>query len=107
MLRHSILGGCALTLLTFAPLQVSASEQLAVDMGCYNCHARASKVQNAPTMARLAEHMAKYRGDEAALKKRSEKLRESSLMHPIAAHEKLSPEMALTLIRWLSEDGPH
>lgn len=94
--------------LTLANGQAAASQQLAADMACYNCHASSTAShQNAPSMARLAEHAAKSRGDEVALKKRAEKLRTSTLLHPIAIHERLSPEMALTLIRWLSEEGPH
>lgn len=99
-----MLGFWALNLLASAP--ALATQQLAADMGCYNCHGQA-KLQHAPSMARLAEHAAKHRGDTAALQRRADQLRASSLLHPIAAHEKLSPEMALTLMRWLSEDGPH
>jgi cytochrome c len=81
------------------------SQQLASDMGCYNCHAISGRA-GAPPMARLAEHAAKARGDESAIRKSAEKLRAKSLLHPIAAHERLSPETAETLIRWLSEGAP-
>ncbi|MCV2369138.1 hypothetical protein [Roseateles oligotrophus] len=57
-------------------------------------------------MARLAEKAAKSRGDEAALKKRAEALRAGALRRPIAAHQRLSPEAAELLIRWLSEGAP-
>jgi cytochrome c551/c552 len=89
----------ALSLLT---TPASANQQLAADMGCYNCHGSPA-LKNAPSMARLAEHAAKARGDDEALKKRAEKLRATSALHPIAVHERLSPEAAELLVRWLSE----
>jgi cytochrome c551/c552 len=86
-----------------APAQ--ASQQMVADMGCYNCHA-ASANKHTPTMARLTERAAAVRGDEAGIKKLAEKLRAPSTLHAIAAHERLSPETAELLIRWLSEGAP-
>ena len=80
----------------------SASQQLATDMGCYNCHGSPA-LKTAPSMASLAEHAAQARGDDEALKKRAQKLRSGSMLHPIAVHERLSPEAAELLVRWLSE----
>lgn len=82
-----------------------ASQQLASDMACYNCHS-ATQRSGAPTMARLAEHAVKLRGNDAAIKEAAEQLRAKSWLHPIATHERLSPAAAETLMRWLSE-GAH
>jgi cytochrome c len=81
------------------------SQQLASDRACYNCHS-ASQRTGAPTMARLAEHASKLRGNDAAIKQAAEQLRAKSWLHPIAVHERLSPETAEILIRWLSDGAP-
>ncbi|WP_310385204.1 hypothetical protein [Roseateles sp.] len=100
IVRQSLLLGLAL-----AAAPSWSSQQLASDMGCYNCHS-ASQRNGAPTMARLAEQAGKLRGNDLAIKQAAEKLRAHALLHPIAVHERLGPEMAETLIRWLSEGAP-
>ncbi len=97
MSRHALLLALALSA---APCW--SSQQLASDMACYNCHSIAARGA-APTMARLAQHAAKLRGNDAAIQQAAERLRAKSLLHPIATHERLSPETAETLMRWLSE----
>ncbi|MDC8771197.1 hypothetical protein [Roseateles albus] len=101
LVTSTCLSGLAAALCLLAQ-PASASQQMAADMGCYNCHG-SPKLQTAPSMASLAEHAAKARGDDEALKKRAQKLRAGSALHPIAAHERLSPEAAELLVRWLSE----
>jgi cytochrome c551/c552 len=45
---------------------VQASEQLAAYYGCINCHG-ANRRGDAPDLDRLAQQMAGYKGDDAAL----------------------------------------
>jgi cytochrome c len=79
-----------------------ASQQLASDMGCYNCHGSPPK-KKAPTFAQLAATHAKARDDAKALQKLADKLRDGSIFSHIDAHERLTPEAALQLVRWISE----
>jgi cytochrome c len=71
-------------------------------MGCYNCHGNPPK-KKAPTFAQLATDYAKARDDDRALQKLADKLRDGSILSHIDAHERLSPEAALQLVRWISE----
>lgn len=82
-----------------------ASQQLAFDQGCYNCHGNPPK-KKAPTFAQLAATYAKARDDSKALQKLADKLRDGSIFSHIDAHERLSPEVALQLVRWISEGAP-
>jgi cytochrome c len=79
-----------------------ASAELALEHGCFNCH-DASARRNIPSLAQLAASYAKYRGQPAAARRLADKLREGTLFGHIAAHERLSPEEAETLVRWLIE----
>ncbi len=79
-----------------------ASQQLASDLGCYNCHGNPPKGK-APTFAELAKRYAKSRGDAKAQDNLSDKLRDGSIFSHIDAHERLSPEVAGQLVRWISE----
>lgn len=79
-----------------------ASQQLAADMGCYNCHGNPPR-KKAPTFAALAAQYAKARGDEAAQARLADKLRDGSILGHVDAHERLSPETARLLVRWISE----
>jgi cytochrome c551/c552 len=100
MPRHALILALALSASPSWP-----SQQLASDMGCYNCHSIDERTA-APTMASLAQHAAQLRGNNSAIQQAAEKLRAKSRLHPIAVHERLSPATAETLIRWLSE-GAH
>jgi cytochrome c len=82
-----------------------ASQQLAFDQGCYNCHGNPPK-KKAPSFAQLAASYAKARDDAQALQKLADKLRDGSIFSHIDAHERLSPEVALQLVRWISA-GAH
>jgi cytochrome c len=79
-----------------------ASQQLASDLGCYNCHGNPPK-KKAPTFAALATLYAKARDDDAAQSRLAEKLRDGSIFSHIDAHERLSPEVARQLVRWISD----
>ena len=79
-----------------------ASQQLASDMGCYGCHGNPPK-KKAPTFAQIAADYAKTRSDAKAQQKLADKLRDGSIFSHIDAHERLSPEVAMQLVRWISE----
>ena len=79
-----------------------ASEQIALDHGCFNCHGTPPRGK-APTFPQLAERYASSRGDAKAQEKLAGKLRDGSIFSHIDAHERLSPELAAQLIRWISE----
>lgn len=89
-----------LTLLFTLPAQ--ASSQLALDKGCYSCHGEPPR-RNAPGMAQLAADYARYRGQADAPQRLAEKLREGGLFAHIAAHDRLSQEECITLMRWIIE----
>lgn len=79
-----------------------ASQQLASDLGCYSCHGNPPKGK-APNFAQLAERYAKSRGDAKTQDKLADKLRDGSIFSHIDAHERLSPDVAEQLVRWIGE----
>lgn len=78
----------------------AASQQLAQDAGCYSCHGEPPR-RGAPSMAQLAADYARYRNDPEAARRLADKLRAGGLFGHIAAHERLSAEQCLTLMRWI------
>ncbi len=87
------------------PAATTSGAQLASDQGCYNCHGDPPK-KKAPTFAALSKDYAQYRGhpeQEAAL---AEKLRTGSFFGHIDAHERLSADTALALVRWIVSGSP-
>lgn len=85
-----------------APGAAVASQALASELGCYNCHGNPPR-RNAPTFAELARSYAPAGQDAASQKKLADKLRDGSIFSHIDAHERLSPEVAERLVRWISE----
>jgi cytochrome c len=85
--------------IAFAPTAL-ANSQLALDKGCYSCHGSPPQ-KGAPTMSKLAEDYAKYRGQAEAVTRLANKLREEHVFGSIKAHERLTEESALVLVRWL------
>lgn len=77
-----------------------ASSLLALDKGCYSCHGSPPQ-KGAPTMDKLAADYAQYRGQTDAAAKLATQLREHHVFGSIMAHERLTEESALTLVRWL------
>jgi cytochrome c len=100
---HLRLLGLAVLLLG-APLAGQASAFLASEMGCYNCHGQPPR-GDAPTMERLATRLAGRQGDAKALQHAVDELLRGEPLQRIPAHERLSPETAQMLIRWLAEGG--
>lgn len=82
-----------------------ASANLATEHGCINCHGNTARGE-APSFERLAGKLAKFKGDEAALATFVVKYRQGQAFEHVDAHERLSPEAATALLRWLSE-GAH
>lgn len=80
----------------------SADQALAADFGCYSCHGNPPR-QDAPSFASLAKQYAPARNDAALQAKLAEKLRYASIFGHVEAHERLSPESALRLVRWIAE----
>ena len=76
-----------------------ATEQLAFDLGCYNCHGTPPQA-GGPTFAELARRYERLRGDAKAQQQIATKLRSSGHVN---AHTQLSEASAAALIRWLSE----
>lgn len=80
---------------------------MAVDRGCYNCHAEPPR-RNAPSLRGIAAGYAPHRGrlDAATEQALVDRLREGTLFSHIAAHERLSDEDARRFVRWLVAGGP-
>jgi cytochrome c len=95
---------CALTLGGGLGLAQSAlaNPQMAVEMGCYNCHGAQLRA-DAPSFERLSEKFSKHKGDLAEERRHAEKLREGEFLQHFTAHQQLSPESAQKLVHWLAE----
>lgn len=100
MLRLLMLVASLASLMAASP--VAASQPLAADLGCYNCHGNPPK-KKAPGFAELAARYAAVRNDPVARQQLADKLRDGSIFSHIDAHERLSPEVAGQLILWISE----
>jgi cytochrome c len=99
---RSRLGVLAVALVLGASPAAHASAQTALDMGCYNCHGNPPR-KNAPTFAELARRYSAYRNDAAKQQQLADQLREGTIFSHINAHERISPETAAALVRWLCD----
>jgi cytochrome c len=81
------------------------SAQLALDKGCYNCHGTPPR-KGTPSFASLVAEYAKARDQPEALRALVARLHKGSLFSHIAAHERLSDDEALRLVRWIAEGAP-
>ncbi len=81
-----------------------ASQQLAVEHGCYSCHGSYPRGE-APDFEKLAGKMAKYHGDATALANKVSRFRTGEAFEHIDAHERLSTQTATALLKWLAEGG--
>ncbi len=91
-------------LLALAPA-AQASSQLALDKGCMGCHGNPPQ-KKAPTFAQLATDYARYANDPGADVRLAEKLRARHVFGSIRAHETLTPDSALALVRWIIHGAP-
>lgn len=82
-----------------------ASEQLALEQGCFSCHGPSAQ-KNAPSFEQLARQYAPYQGQTKTLQDLANDLRRPALFGGIKAHERVSTENALTLIQWLADGAP-
>lgn len=73
---------------------------LALDKGCYSCHGNPPR-KSAPTFEQLASNYAQYQGQTETAATLADKLHKEHVFGGIRAHEQLSPENALLLIRWI------
>lgn len=96
----ALAASCAASLLFASNAQANA--QLALDKGCYSCHGKPPK-KNAPTFEQLAADYAQYRGQSDAAARLASKLHEGYVFGGINAHERLTQESALVLVRWIIE----
>ena len=78
------------------------SAQLFMDQGCLNCHGNPPRGK-APTLERLVAQYAPLRDQPDVLRRKADKLCEHALIGGIAAHERLTPEQSLTLLRWIAD----
>ena len=92
----------ALFLTLVAGQTAHASQQLATDMGCYNCHGTPLRGES-PSMQRLTQELARLKGDAAAEQSWADEFRKGEFPHYIGAHQHLSPESAKALVHWLVE----
>jgi cytochrome c len=79
-----------------------SSSALALDKGCYSCHGSTPR-KNAPTFDQLAKDYAKYQGQTDAAIALAEKLHQEHVFGGVTAHEQLTPDNALQLVRWIIE----
>lgn len=98
--RIALAAACGASLLLASNAQANA--QLALDKGCYSCHGNPPK-KNAPTFEQLAANYAKYQGQSDAAVRLASKLHEGYVFGGINAHERLTQESALALVRWIIE----
>jgi len=95
----------SLAVLSFAVgAPAHASVELAANYGCVNCHGAYPRGES-PSFEQLADKMAKYKGDDAALAQKVAEYRTGEPLEHIDAHERLSTEAATRLLRWLTEGG--
>ncbi len=97
-LLHGFMIATALGLPVISLAQSASA--LALDKGCYSCHGSSPR-KNAPTFDQLAKDYAKYQGQTATEVTLAEKLHEKHVFGGIKAHEELTPENALQLVRWI------
>lgn len=97
--RWALTGLVAGLLAATAGGEARADAAMALDKGCLSCHGDPPRGK-APTMAALAQRYAPLSADELA--KKAEKLCEHRLLGGITAHEKLTPEESLRLVRWIA-----
>lgn len=102
---RTLLAALAGTAAVGVPGQTRAGAELAADYGCYACHGIPAR-KSAPTFAELAARYAPYRDDAKAQQRLADKLREGNFFGHVDAHERLSPDAAARLVRWIS-DGAH
>ena len=85
-----------------APAQDRSGADLAADYGCYSCHGAPPR-KDAPTFPQLAARCAPHRDDAKAQQRLSDRLREGKFFGHVDAHERLSPEAAARLVRWICD----
>lgn len=79
--------------------------QLALDRGCYGCHG-ATPRGSAPTMKALSEQLARKPGaDPTAQQSYAQRLVRCEGMSRVGAHQQLSVDEAVLLVRWLAAGG--
>lgn len=81
------------------------ARQLAVDRGCYNCHAEPSR-PNIRSFAAIAKAYESLRGKDGAERQARDRMHHGGLFSHVAAHERLSEEEATALVHWLFEGAP-
>ena len=84
------------------PMLAGASEQLAADLGCYNCHGEPAR-RNVRSFQALRAEYAPYRGQADAIAKLVDRMHHGSMFSHVAAHERLTEAQAQALVRWLVE----
>jgi cytochrome c len=92
----------AFVLLLLLVSAVEASERLATDLGCYNCHGEPPR-RNIRSFKELRADYASYRGQPEAIARLVDKMHHGGLFSHVAAHERLTEEQAQALVRWLVE----
>ena len=97
--RWTLTGLAAGLLAATAGGEARADAAMALDKGCLSCHGDPPRGK-APTMAALAQRYAPLSAAELA--KKAEKLCEHRLLGGITAHEALTPEESLRLVRWIA-----
>lgn len=105
MLNRALKSLFVATVFALVASSAHASAQLALDKGCYSCHGSPPR-KNAPTFEKLALDYAKYKNVPSAETELAGKLREGHVFGGIQAHERLSEESALLLVRWIIQ-GAH
>ncbi len=98
----SLAAAASVFILSAWPHFAQASQQLAVDKGCYGCHG-AYQRGDAPSIERLSKRLSGLKGDDAAQQKFVVQYQAGELLQHIGPHERLTPESAKTLIHWLAE----
>ena len=83
------------------PALAPGSEQMASDLGCYNCHGEPPR-RNVPSFKALRAQYAAYKGQPDAIARAVDRMHHGGLFSHVAAHERLTEAQAQALVRWLA-----
>lgn len=104
-LWEGFLGGVVLICVSLFSTVGHASELIALERGCFNCHSNPPR-RTAPSFQHLAIEFSPYKGQPNAASELAEKLRQQHFFGGIDAHERLSQYDATVLIQWVIDSAP-
>ncbi len=92
--------GAVMVCAALLPSGALASQLMALEHGCFNCHSNPPQ-RTAPSFQHLANEFSGRQGQSDAASEMAEKLRQQHFFGGIDAHERLSQYDATMLIQWV------